>query len=156
MLRLLNALTQLDRELANLTQALATSGGDSPETVLREIRRREQRRTATQQVLTDLDRRDNAPPVDLRALRLRLLALLADWQGLAARHVGQARQLLRKLLVGRLQFVPLGAGLVRFTGEGTLAPLVGRLEFSGVPASVTPAGFEPAISTLKGSRPWPG
>jgi len=21
---------------------------------------------------------------------------------------------------------------------------------------VTPAGFEPAISTLKGSRPWPG
>ena len=23
-------------------------------------------------------------------------------------------------------------------------------------AMVTPAGFEPAISTLKGSRPWPG
>jgi hypothetical protein len=23
-------------------------------------------------------------------------------------------------------------------------------------AVVTPAGFEPAISTLKGSRPWPG
>jgi hypothetical protein len=46
---------------------------------------------------------------------------------------------------------PISTGY-RFVGEGVLAPLL-----SGVlRRMVTPAGFEPAISTLKGSRPWPG
>jgi hypothetical protein len=80
-----------------------------------------------------------------------------DWRGLAARHVQATRQLLRKLLVGRLTFTPDPAGqVVRFTGLGTLAPLVGRLQLQGVQGVVTPAGFEPAVSTLKGSRPGPG
>jgi hypothetical protein len=42
----------------------------------------------------------------------------------------------------------------RFTGTVTYE----RLLPAGAsrPYVVTPAGFEPAISTLKGSRPWPG
>jgi len=146
-------LSRVDRELATLVQAIAA--GDAPETLVREIRRREQRRAEIQEALR-LDRAAQ-PLFDPDQIRPKLLALLTDWRGLAARHVQQTRQLLRKLLVGRLRFMPDRAtGLCRFTGEGSLAPLVGMLALPGVPAGVTPAGFEPAISTLKGSRPWPG
>ena len=41
------------------------------------------------------------------------------------------------------------------TGEGVLEPLL-RQARSTPKEVVTPAGFEPAISTLKGSRPGPG
>jgi hypothetical protein len=41
----------------------------------------------------------------------------------------------------------------RFTGQGSYHPLLP--EKLVPPNVVTPAGFEPAISTLKGSRPWP-
>jgi hypothetical protein len=61
------------------------------------------------------------------------------------------------LLAGRLVFTPRGDGDERnyeFEGPATLGKV-----FAGIviPKSVvTPAGFEPAISTLKGSRPGPG
>ena len=42
----------------------------------------------------------------------------------------------------------------RFTGTVTYDRLL-PAELSRA-YMVTPAGFEPAISTLKGSRPWPG
>ena len=59
----------------------------------------------------------------------------------AARHVGQTRQLLRKLLVGRLRFEPVGEGLVRFTGKATLAPVPSTLEILGPPAGGTRPPF---------------
>jgi hypothetical protein len=44
-------------------------------------------------------------------------------------------------------------GGYRFTGQGSYSSLLpGKLST----LVVTPAGFEPAISTLKGSRPGPG
>ena len=65
-------------------------------------------------------------------------------------------QMLRKLLRGRLQITP-NTDLTEFaiTGEGVLEPLLDQL-LNRPKAVVTPAGFEPAISTLKGSRPGPG
>jgi hypothetical protein len=42
----------------------------------------------------------------------------------------------------------------RFTGRGSYAPILPGKRAPTV--VVTPAGFEPAISTLKGSRPGPG
>ena len=69
----------------------------------------------------------------------------------------QARQILRKLVVGRFVFTPLADAEGRyyeFAGQGALDKLLaGIIRPSSV---VTPAGFEPAISTLKGSRPGPG
>jgi hypothetical protein len=60
------------------------------------------------------------------------------------------------LMVGRLVVTPNeDRNEFRITGTGLLEPLLERA--LGVPkALVTPAGFEPAISTLKGSRPRPG
>ena len=42
----------------------------------------------------------------------------------------------------------------RFAARGSYAALLPAA--LATPDVVTPAGFEPAISTLKGSRPWPG
>jgi hypothetical protein len=87
----------------------------------------------------------------LTALRPRITALLADWRGLAAKHVQATRQLLRKLLVGRLTFSPDAErrGVIRFRGEGTLAPIIGMLELQGVPGLVAPTGFEPVFESRR-------
>ena len=55
------------------------------------------------------------------------------------------RQLLRKLLRTRLTFSPdpERPGVVRFRGEGTLAPIIGMLTIQGVQGLVAPMGFEP-------------
>jgi hypothetical protein len=83
-------------------------------------------------------------------------ATVADVRALLGQHVAQARQMLRKLVEGRLDCTPYelnGQRGYRFTGRVTYR----RLLPADVQRSVvTPAGFEPAVSTLKGSRPWPG
>ena len=86
-----------------------------------------------------------------------LTARAADVKGLLGRHVPQTRQILRKLIVTPLTWRSVreeGQRGYRFTGQGTYEHLLpGKL---GPTYLVTPAGFEPAISTLKGSRPGPG
>ena len=79
-------------------------------------------------------------------------------RGLLTRNVGGAREILQKLVVGRLECRPVeladGGRGYRLTGEGSYAAIIPP---AVVPTMVvTPAGFEPAISTLKGSRPGPG
>ena len=92
------------------------------------------------------------PWTDARSRR-DLEARLADWRTTLRRNVPQGRQLLRKLLVGRVTFTPVAEG-VRFDAECALGPILQGV--ADATTGVTPAGFEPAISTLKGSRPWPG
>jgi site-specific DNA recombinase len=142
--RLQRDLAQVERELANFTEAIA-AGGATMDTVLKGMKLREQRRVELQQTLAHLDRLTVAPPLDFSELRPRITALLADWRGLAAKHVQATRQLLRKLLVGRITFSPDGPGIIRFRGAGTLAPIIGMLELQGVPGLVAPTGFEPVF-----------
>jgi hypothetical protein len=84
----------------------------------------------------------------------------ADWRGLLGRNPFEARAILSKVFDGRLRFTlqtdPVsGVRSYQFAGAGRLKTLPSGV--IAVPrALVTPAGFEPAISTLKGSRPWPG
>ena len=140
---------QLDREIANLSNAIAA--GQPHQVLLTEIDCRDARRASITMELDRLDATDALAQIDLVALESKLRAKLKDFQGLAIRHVQQARQILRLLIPGRLTMTPISTGY-RFVGDGVLAPLL-----SGVLRTmVTPAGFEPAISTLKGSRPWPG
>lgn len=137
----------MERELSHLTAAVVAGGGQL-ETVVKEIKARERRRADLQAALTALERVTAEPAPDPAHLRQRIDAALMDWRGLAGRHVQATRQLLRKLLVGRLTFTPDPAGQVgRFTGRGTLAPLVGRLQLQGVQTLVTPADSNP--------RSWP-
>jgi hypothetical protein len=57
-----------------------------------------------------------------------LRAELADWQGLPRHETGPARQTLRALFAGRLVFTPQargrGAPYYRFSGEGTITPVI--------------------------------
>ena len=90
-------------------------------------------------------------PVPAAALA-RVPALLEDWRGLFRQQVPFARQALRVLFDGgRAVFTTQESGqVVEVVATCTLDRL-----FTGLVAPqtlVTPAGFEPAISTLKGVR----
>ena len=52
-----------------------------------------------------------------------VLDSLEDWRGLLGRHIGQALQILRKLLVGRLVVTPEGDH-AEVAGTGTLGPFL--------------------------------
>jgi hypothetical protein len=71
---------------------------------------------------------------------------LTDWHGLLAGQPVQARQMLRKLLEGRLVFTPTDDGTaVAFRGTGVLDPVLsGIVDAGGLPkTSGSRWGFEP-------------
>ena len=125
--------------------------------LLAAIQDRERRLTSLRAELHGLGTAMRMADTGTDALRHRLEERLAGWRGLLGRQVGEARQILRHLMVGRLTFTPRedgGGRFYAFEGRGSVSALLsGIVSAEGV---VTPAGFEPAISTLKGSRPWPG
>jgi hypothetical protein len=84
------------------------------DTVLTAINLREKRRTELQAALARLDRQTTTPAPEPTGLRACVDALLRDWRGLAAKQVQPTRQLLRKLLVGRITFMPESSDVVRF------------------------------------------
>ncbi len=157
--RLQTALRQIEGQLANLTAAVA-AGGSETATLVQAVKDRERERARLTRAWGDLETLERLTTLEPAALERRLSEKLTDWRGLLGRHPQQARQILTKVLAGRLTFTPRldpvsGANAYSFTGEGRLEAIL-----SGVidlPTTlVTPAGFEPAISTLKGSRPGPG
>src|SRR4051812_44410364 len=58
------------------------------------------------------------PTIDTAEVRQQLHGYLKDWQKLLLGHVGQAQQVLRRLIIGRLTFTAAGRRLLRFLGEG--------------------------------------
>ena len=145
---------RLDGELGRLTEALV-AGGDMASLVAA-MKTREQRRGDLADELATLTRVRQMGEPALAGLHADLRARLADWQGLLRRQPAQGRQILRKLLVGRLVFTPRVTATERYyeySGDATLGRLLAGA--FGAKTMVTPAGFEPAISTLKGSRPGP-
>ena len=148
--------SRLEAELGRLTEAIV-AGGDAA-TLVAAIRTREKRRADVVAALATLGQVRQMDAHQLTALRADFRERLSDWRSLLRRQPIQGRQILRKLLVGRLTLTPAeadGRRVYEYRGEATL----GRLLAGAVPSAlgmVTPAGFEPAISTLKGSRPGPG
>ena len=118
-------LAGVEAELGRLTAAVA-SGGDLP-SVLEAIKGRERRRVALTERIAALEALASWPSRDQGALARDLRARLKEWRKLFGRHVSQTRQLLRKLIVGRLAIDPKvgnNGRYVRITGTGTLEPLV--------------------------------
>ena len=64
------------------------------------------------------------PTYDPAAIRRTLEGYLQDWQGLLRGHVHQGQQVLRRLIVGRLTFVPTEGDYYTFSGTGTVRPLL--------------------------------
>jgi hypothetical protein len=142
-------LGELTQELERLAVAIAR-GGDIPE-LLHAITDRRQQQRAVQDEVGRLDRLHLVNWTDVKRAQQGGRARLAGWRDLLYRQPDEARGILRELLVGRLAFTPRVEPTGRWyeiTGQGSL----GRLLTGMVsPRVVTPAGFEPAISTLKGS-----
>jgi site-specific DNA recombinase len=139
---LADQLATVDDQLARLTEAVTLGAGAIP-TLVGEMKALQRRRDA---LAAELARRTNGLPKST-AIRQELETYLAEWTTTLRRNVTQGRQLLRKLLVGRIIFTPRPEG-VEFEAECTLGKLLSGLACAK--SLVTPAGFEPAVSTLKG------
>ena len=100
------------------------------------IKDRERRRGSLRAQLAAQERVAHLPRLDQARLARDLTARLTEWRGLLSRHTAQARQLLRKLLVGRLTFAPetrTDGRYVTITGTGTIGPLAAAM---GCPSMV--------------------
>ncbi len=107
--------------------------------VVTAIKDRERQQGSLRAQLTALERLEQLSGLDLARLDRDLTERLTEWRELLSRHTAQARQLLRKLLVGRLAFAPEtreNGRYVRITG--TIGPIAAAL---GHPSSVaSPTG----------------
>ena len=68
---------------------------------------------------------------------------LADWRGLLGRQVAQGRQILKKLLVGRIVFRQREDGIYEFSGQASLGRIIAGLACTKT--VVAPTGFEPVF-----------
>jgi hypothetical protein len=95
----------VDAEIAKLEKDLAAG---APWTLIAEpMEARRRRRTELQnQIVQCTDVVQLATLRETRALRVELATRLTDWQGLLGRQPVHARQILKKLLEGRLAFPP--------------------------------------------------
>ena len=80
---------------------------------------------------------------DLQQIQEEVEARLADWRGLLRRQVAQSRQILKKLLVGRIVFQQRDDGSYEFSGQASLGRIIAGL--SCTKAVVAPTGFEPVF-----------
>jgi len=115
-------LADVEAALARLTTAVA-DGGDVP-VLVEAIKAHDGQRVALERRLEAL----RQPPVTFdAALERRLQAAVGEWRDVLGRHVAQARQIVVKLLEGRLTFEPetlAGRRGFRFHAVGTVAKLV--------------------------------
>jgi site-specific DNA recombinase len=141
-------LASVERELGNLTTAVAT-GGDV-RTLVAAMRDREARR---QTILADLNIIEHGTTPDPKAVLADLRSRLADYRALLHDEAPKARGLLKRLIVDRLRMEPSRGGFYRFTGTGTLLPILSGI-MPVVPQSMaSPTGAAGSwIVEIAGSR----
>jgi site-specific DNA recombinase len=132
---------RLERELFRLSAALAD--GASLPSVISAIRDREARQAVIADELAACEGSSDAV-AELASALPEAQCRLQEWRSVLTEETGQARQMLRALLEGRIVFTPRPElPAVDFAGRGNY----GRL-FAGLVASralASPAGFEPAF-----------
>ena len=135
------ALAHAETALARLTEAV-TAGGPVA-TLVQAIRDQERRHQTLRAELADLDR-PRVVPLSVGHLKAMLQTKADEWRGLLRKHAPIARQMVRKLVEGRIVFTPdPEARRYTFLAMGTLANF-----FSGIvcpQAVASPTGFEPVF-----------
>jgi len=129
-------------ELARLTDAIRLGGPLA--SLVAEAQRLEEQRAGVLAQLEHLDGLSRAAVTWGDDLRRELRRRLTDWQGLIGRQPAVARQIFRKLLVGRLTMNPKITAEGRWyeiTGQATYGPLV-----AGVVGLVPPGANERAYN----------
>ncbi len=143
--RLGKTLANTEKELGNLAAAIAGGTGES-QTIVEAIRARERERARLRQRLAEMEAIAAIPAAGDAATTRELRTMLDEWREFLGGAPAQVRQILRKLLVGRLVFDPDRRGRRRYTFRGT-----GRIDrlVAGVVAApiavVAPTGFEPVF-----------
>jgi hypothetical protein len=138
-------LSRVTAQLGRLTQAVVL-GGDLP-TLVAEMKALEHRRAFLEADLKRLEQVRRLSATDLQALEPKLLDRLEDWRGLFRRHLLEARQMLGKILIGRVTFTPSALCAeweVEYAAECSLGRLVSGI--LGPKPLVAPTGFEPGYS----------
>jgi site-specific DNA recombinase len=134
-------LTVLEQELARLTAAVAQGGDLKP--LLDGIQAREQRRRTLQTELAGLEGLQPVTARDLQDIQREVETRFSDWRGLLTRQVVQSRQILKKLLVGRIVFRQREDGVYEFSGQASLGRIIAGLACTKT--VVAPTGFEPVF-----------
>ena len=115
----------LEQELARLTAAVAQGGDLKP--LLDGMQAREQRRRTLQTELAGLEGLQPVTARDLQDIQREVETRLADWRGLLTRQVAQSRQILKKLVVGRIVFRSRDDGTYEFSGQASLGRITAEL-----------------------------
>lgn len=114
-------LAEEEAAVRRLTSAIALGGGELAPLVdaLRQAERRRQECAAGLEALRQRSR------VPLAAdLRRRLRGYLGEWEGVLLADVPRAQQALRRLVDGRLAMAPQPDGSYRFSGTGSVEPVL--------------------------------
>lgn len=133
-------LAEVEHTQVRLADAIARVGGNLPVLAAR-LRTAENRRV---ELASELEATASAAPPDWRAVDARMRQLLADWRRRFAGTLLDARQGLRELLSGPIQFTPFverGRRGIRFEGRVDEAVLMGSV----VTRVASPTGFEPVF-----------
>jgi site-specific DNA recombinase len=153
--------TQIERELS-LIEAQehrlveAVKRGDPIDPLVAALRAEENRKRALTAELANLADAARIAALDVKRVQQSLRARVADVRGLLGRRIPQTRQLLRKLLIGRLEcegFVEPGGKGYRFRGEATYA---GLLTGAAATSNGGSNGIRTRVSALRGPCPGPG
>jgi hypothetical protein len=133
-------LAVVEGEITRLGEAIARAPDLG--SLLDTLPAKEQRRAALQAEQAALDGLGRVRTLDPAALMPTIVAKLGDWSGLMGRRLGEARTILRHLLVGRLTFTQRDDGMVEFVGAASIGPLVAGTALASVgKPRVSPRGL---------------
>jgi hypothetical protein len=131
--RLAEELRRVELEIARFTDAIGR--GEPVPSILEALRARERRKREIREALEHVEGLTLLAQRP-EALDRELATKLAEWQGLLERQPIQARQLLRKLLAGRVLYTPHhdeDGGFYEFAGHASwgklLAGVVGQVRW---------------------------
>ena len=124
--------TQIERELSLIEgkQRYLVQGitrGESMDPLLAAMREEEHRKKFLVAELATLAELEKVASLDAERIKRELRSRAADIRGLLGRHLPQTRQILRKLVVGRVECEPFEDGDrrgYRVSGQGTYARLL--------------------------------
>jgi hypothetical protein len=124
-------LAAVKHAIVRLTEAIATGGDLMP--LVKALETQEQRRKELEARLDAISRPHSAS--DPAAVRRQLVRYLQDWRGFLRANVQQGQQALRRLIAGRLVFIPNEKeNCYEFNGIGTVRPLLSKVSTdAGVP-----------------------
>jgi hypothetical protein len=125
-------LQQVDAQLQHYAEAIATVGPIAAVTEALKAREAQRVRLSEQLAALDAARTEARQPFSAARLRKDLRRRIDDWRSLLCRQTPQARQILTKLIDGRLVFTAHpDEQLYRFKGTATLGHLLEGLVLVG-------------------------